>query len=117
MAALGAALTVFLAAIFAVGSIRWLGDVLNPLEATVPERVPFIGGSEPGTHAWNRFHIRYYTMALLFLAFDMEMVFMYPWAVVFIREGLLSLVEMLIFILVLLVGMIYTWRERGFEWA
>ena len=117
MAALGAALTVFLAAVLAVGSVRWLGDVLNPLAVTAPERVPFLGGAEPDTHAWNRFHIRYYTMALLFLAFDMEMVFMYPWAVVFIREGLLSLVEMLIFILVLLVGMIYTWRERGFEWA
>lgn len=117
MAALGAALAVFLAAVMAVGSVRWLGDVLNPLQVTVPERVPFLGGSEPATHAWSRFHIRYYAMTLLFLAFDMEMVFMYPWAVVFIREGLISLVEMLIFILILLVGMIYTWRERGFEWA
>ena len=72
---------------FSGWSIRWLGDLLNPLEATVPERVPFVGGSEPGTHAWSRFHIRYYTMALLFLAFDMELVFMYPWAVVFIPSS------------------------------
>lgn len=117
MAALGAALTVFLAVVLAVGVARWLGDLGNPLVITVPERVPFTGGVPPEVHAWNRFHIRWYTMALLFLAFDMEMVFMYPWAVVFVREGLVSLVEMLMFILILVVGIVYTWRERGFEWA
>ena len=117
MAALGAALAVFLSAVFIFGVLRWAGDVLNPLELTVPERVPFAGGVQPEFHAWNRFHIRWYTMSLLFLAFDMEMVFMYPWAVVFIREGFVSLVEMLMFILILVVGIVYTWRERGFEWA
>ncbi len=114
---LGSALVVFLAAVLAAGVVRWVGDVLNPLTLTVPERVPFAGGAPPDYHAWNRFHIRWYTMALLFLAFDMEMVFMYPWAVVFVREGLISLVEMLMFILILVVGIVYTWRERGFEWA
>jgi len=79
--------------------------------------VPFAGGIEPEFHAWNRFHIRYYAMALLFLAFDMEMVFMYPWAVVFVKEGLLALIEMLMFILILVVGMVYAWREKSFEWA
>lgn len=117
MAALGAALTVFLSVVLAVGVARWMGDLANPLVLTVPERVPFTGGVQPEVHAWNRFHIRWYTMALLFLAFDMEMVFMYPWAVVFVREGIISLVEMLMFILILVVGIVYTWRERGFEWA
>ncbi len=117
MALLGSALAVFLAAVLAVGMTRWVGDVLNPLALTVSEKVPFSGGSPPDFHAWNRFHIRWYTMALLFLAFDMEMVFMYPWAVVFVREGLISPVEMLMFILILLVGIVYAWRERGFEWA
>lgn len=117
MIALGAALTVFLAAILAFGVLRWVGDVLNPLGTAVPEKVPFAGGIAPEFHAWNRFHIRWYAMALLFLAFDMEMVFMYPWAVVFVREGIISLVEMLMFILILVVGIVYTWRERGFEWA
>lgn len=117
MAALGAALTVFLSTVLAVGVARVMGDLANPLVLTVPERVPFTGGVQPEAHAWNRFHIRWYTMALLFLAFDMEMVFMYPWAVVFVREGIISLVEMLMFILILVVGIVYTWRERGFEWA
>lgn len=117
MAALGGALAVFIAGALAVGFLRWAGDVLNPLEITVPEKVPFSGGIPPEFHAWNRYHIRWYTMAVLFLAFDMEMVFMYPWAVVFVREGIVSLVEMLMFILILVVGILYAWRERGFKWA
>ena len=76
-----------------------------------------MGGAAPTTHAWNRYHVRYYTMALLFLAFDMEMVFMYPSAVVFVDEGLVALVEMLMFIGILLLGILYAWRERALEWA
>lgn len=110
-------MVVVLGAGLAVVVVRWFGDILNPVLTTAPERVPFAGGVEPEFHAWNRFHIRYYAMALLFLAFDMEMVFMYPWAVVFLREGFLALVEMLVFILILVVGIVYAWREKGFEWA
>ncbi|NTV34266.1 MAG: NADH-quinone oxidoreductase subunit A [Deltaproteobacteria bacterium] len=75
------------------------------------------GGSEPRVHAWNRYHVRYYPMALLFLAFDMEMVFMYPWSVVFLREGGIAFVEMGMFIMILLVGVLYAWRERALRWA
>ena len=56
-------------------------------------------------------------MALIFLAFDMEMVFMYPWAVVFVREGVIAMVEMGMFIIILLLGVLYAWRERALEWA
>jgi len=55
-------------------------------------------------------------MALIFLAFDMEMVFMYPWAVVFRSEGLVAMIEMAMFIAILLLGVLYAWRERAFEW-
>jgi len=90
---------------------------LKPPAETAPARRPFTGGRPPDTHAWNRFHVRYYPMTLLFLAFDMEMVFMYPWAVVFVDEGLIALIEMLMFIAILLFGILYAWRERAFEWA
>ena len=56
-------------------------------------------------------------MALLFLAFDMEMVFMYPWAVVFVQVGMTAFVEMLMFIVILVLGILYAWRERALEWA
>ena len=114
---LGAALTVFFAGVGAFLVVRWLGDVLEGVAPTAPERVPFAGGRSPQVHAWSRYHARYYVMALVFLAFDMEMVFMYPWAVVFVREGAVALAEMGMFIAILLLGVLYAWRERAFEWA
>lgn len=117
MASLGAALTVFLAGVLALLVLRWAGDVVRPPESFEPGRVPFTGGRPPDVHAWNRYHVRYYAMALLFLAFDMEMVFMYPWAVVFVEEGVKALVEMLMFIAILVLGILYTWREGALEWS
>lgn len=117
MALFGAAMTVLVAALGAVLVVRWAASGLAAAESTAGQRVPFTGGSAPATHAWSRYHVRYYTMALLFLAFDMEMVFMYPWAVVFVEEGIVALVEMLMFIVILLLGILYAWRERALEWA
>ena len=117
MAPFGAALVVVLSAGVAVVVARWLGVALDPAQLVASERVPFLGGGASEAHAWSRFHVRYYAMALLFLAFDMEMVFMYPWAVVFVAEGSLALIEMLMFIAILVVGIFYTWRERALEWA
>jgi len=117
MAALGGALTVFLAGMGAWLVARWAGDVLSPPGTSASQRVPFTGGLAPETHAWSRYHARYYAMALLFLAFDMEMVFMYPWAVVFVQEGMTALVEMLMFIAILVLGILYAWREHALEWA
>ena len=116
LGALGAALTVFVAAALAALVYRWLDGVVRPVPTADGELVPFTGGHEPRVHAWSRFHVRYYTMAVLFLAFDMEMVFMYPWAVVYVREGLTALVEMLMFIVILLVGVLYAWREGALSW-
>jgi NADH-quinone oxidoreductase subunit A len=81
-----------------------------------PQRKPFLGGGEPEAHAWNRFHIRYYPMTLLLIAFEMEMMFMYPWAVVYVAEGLKALTEMGMFLAILSVGIIYGWREGAFKW-
>ncbi len=116
MLALGGALTVFLAGTGAWLVLRWVGDALSPPGTTAPERVPYTGGYAPAYHAWSRYHARYYTMTLLFLAFDMEMVFMYPWAVVFVAEGMKALVEMLMFITILVLGILYAWRERALAW-
>ena len=116
-AALGAAFVVLVASFSAWLVLRRIGDVLNPPETTGPQRVPFTGGDPPAVHAWSRFHARYYAMALLFLAFDMEMVFMYPWAVVFMREGFVAFVEMLMFITILVLGILYAWRERALDWS
>jgi NADH:ubiquinone oxidoreductase subunit 3 (subunit A) len=114
---LGVVLAVFVGALVTVLLLWWFGDRRNRRPGTAPERTPFAGGSAPSVHAWSRYHARYYVMALVFVAFDMEMVYMYPWAVVFVREGAIAMVEMGMFITILLLGVLYAWRERALEWS
>jgi NADH:ubiquinone oxidoreductase subunit 3 (subunit A) len=81
-----------------------------------PQRAPFLGSGEPAAHAWSRYHVRYYSMALLLIAFEMEMMFMYPWAVVYVAEGMKAMMEMGMFLAILSVGIVYAWREGVFRW-
>lgn len=66
--------------------------------------------------SWPRFHVRYYTFALLFIAFDMEMAYMYPWAVVFKSLGWFAFAEIGFFLTVLGLGILYAWREGALRW-
>ena len=81
-----------------------------------PQKTPFLGGAAPQTHAWQRYHARFYSMTLLFIAFEMEMMFMYPWAVVYVEEGATAMVEMGMFLAILSIGIVYGWREGIFRW-
>lgn len=71
--------------------------------------VPFSGGTLEPEPVWVRYHVRYYGLALLFLAFDMEMAFMYPWAVVYRQLGLTALLDMGVFLAILFLGIVYGW--------
>lgn len=64
---------------------------------------------------WGRYHVHYYGFALLFLAFDMEMAYMYPWAVVYKDLGLMALLDMGVFLMILFLGLIYTWSQGGLK--
>jgi len=66
--------------------------------------------------AWKQYRFGFPTFALIFLAFDMEMIFMYPWAVVFRSIGLEAFMDMLVFIAILLAGLAYAWKMGGLEW-
>lgn len=79
--------------------------------------LPFESGMLPQQHAVSRYHARWYAVTLLFLAFDMEMIFMYPWAVVVAEMGASAVVEMFGFLAVLLVGVTYVWREGALRWT
>ncbi len=74
-------------------------------------------GMEPIGGAWIQFNIRYYMFALVFVIFDVETVFLYPWAVAFHRLGLLAFIEALIFIAILVVALAYAWRKGALEWS
>lgn len=78
---------------------------------------PFLSGARPQEHAVSRYHVRWYAITMVFLAFDMEMVFMYPWAVVVEAVGTTAVVEMFIFLGLILAGVVYAWREGAFRWA
>lgn len=74
--------------------------------------------SHPGEQpSWPRYHVRFYTFALLFIAFDMEMAYMYPWAVVFRDMGVIAYAEIGFFLTVLGLGILYAWREGALEWS
>ncbi|TDC83618.1 NADH-quinone oxidoreductase subunit A [Actinomadura sp. 7K507] len=81
------------------------------------EAGPFLGGARPAEHALSRYHVRWYAVSMVFLAFDMEMVFMYPWALVVASVGVKAVVEMFLFLALILVGVLYAWREGALRWA
>lgn len=74
-------------------------------------------GIDPTGDGWVRFNVRYYVIALLFVLFDVEIVFLYPWAVAYDQLGIFALVEMLIFVFFLLVGLIYAWKKKVLTWS
>jgi NADH-quinone oxidoreductase subunit A len=77
----------------------------------------FSGGLPPAEHAVSRFHVRWYPVTMVFLAFDMEMLFMYPWTLVVSRVGVASVIEMFLFLAILLAGVLYAWREGALRWT
>ena len=78
---------------------------------------PFLSGHPPRQHALSRFHVRWYPVTLVFLAFDVEMLFMYPWAVVVAAAGTSAVVEMFAFLGVLMVAVVWAWREGALRWV
>ena len=84
---------------------------------TALERLPFLSGAAPQEHALSRFHARYYPLTLLFLAFDVEMLYMYPWATVVAQVGVSAIVEMFVMLGVLMLGVLWARREGALEWT
>ena len=83
-----------------------------------PEKLSsYESGIEPIGDAWLQFRIRYYMFALVFVVFDVETVFLYPWAMSFDVLGVSVFIEALIFVLILIVGSVYAWRKGALEWS
>ena len=72
---------------------------------------------EPFSDSRVQFHVRYYIFALMFVIFDVETVFLYPWAVAYDELGLFALIEMLIFVVMLVIGLIYAWKKKVLKWS
>lgn len=113
---LGGALVLFVFVLIVAGGLYGVAFLVR-LGRTVTDVRPFLSGHDPAEHAVSRFHVRWYAITMIFLAFDMEMVFMYPWTLVVAEEGTTAVVEMFVFLGILFVGVTYAWREGALRWT
>ena len=93
-----------------------ISRLLQPRFPSVGKATTYECGEIPIGTSWIQFNIRFYVIALIFVIFDVEIVFLIPWAVVFKDLGLFAFVEMMIFIGMLLLGLAYAWRKGDLEW-
>ena len=101
-----------LVALIAIG----LGSLFGPRKASEAKSMPYESGMTPYGAGTRRMPIRFYLVAVLFILFDIEVVFLLPWAITFRQLGLFGLIEMVIFIVILLVGYVYAWKKGALEW-
>ncbi len=109
-------LFVLVAIAFAIGTLilAWL---VRPRKYSAVKLEPYECGIEPLTDARDRYSIRYYLVAMLFVIFDVETVFLFPWAVVMDRLMLFGFIEVVVFLFILVVGYFYAWQKGALEWA
>ena len=93
-----------------------LGRILGSARRSPDQNPPPEHGGRTGHKTWVQFRLRYAVVALLFVAFDMEMVFMFPWAVVFKRVGLVAFFDMFVFVAILTSAIIFAWKAGAFDW-
>jgi NADH-quinone oxidoreductase subunit A len=101
-----------LVALIAIG----LGYLFGPKKDTPAKSMPYESGMNPYGEGTRRMPVRFYLIAVLFILFDIEVVFFLPWAITFRKLGLFGLVEMVVFVAILLVGYVYAWKKGALEW-
>ena len=106
---------VVIGALFVVVTVA-ASNLLSPTAPSEEKSRIYECGSTPVGPPWVQFRLGYYVYALLFVVFDIETVFLYPWAVVYSSGGILLLVEMIIFVGILVLGLAYAWKEGALQW-
>jgi len=109
------AFLVVVVAFLVVNLLVW--KVIRPSRFSEEKLTTYECGENPTGSAWIQFNIRFYVFALIFIIFDVEAVFLLPWAVVFRQLGVLAFVEGLVFIVILVVALAYVWRKGDLEWV
>jgi len=99
-----------------VGAMLGVGRLLRPTRPQEQKYISYESGVDP-LGGWGQAHVRYYLYALLFVMFDVEAVFIFPWAVRLESLGTYGLIEMIIFIVILALGLLYAWRKGVLRWA
>jgi NADH-quinone oxidoreductase subunit A len=105
------------AAVLMVGAMLGVGRLLRPVRPQPQKYLNYECGVDPVGVGWSQSQIRYYVFALLFVMFDVEAVFIFPWAVRLEALQVFGLIEMTIFIAILALGLVYAWRKRVLRWV
>ena len=117
---LDAYIPIFLFILVAIGFALFtliVAGLVHPRRFNRVKLQPYECGIEPVTDARDRYSVRYYLVAMLFVIFDVETVFLFPWAVIMDELALFGLIEMLVFLLILVVGYVYAWRKGALDWT
>ena len=93
-----------------------LGHLFGPRRPTKRKSSPYESGMTPFGPGTRRMPVRFYLVAVLFILFDIEVIFLYPWAVTFRQLGLFGFIEMLVFVGILFIGYVYAWKKGALEW-
>ncbi|MDO8431988.1 MAG: NADH-quinone oxidoreductase subunit A [Candidatus Binatus sp.] len=107
----------FVVAGLIVGVMCTINMLIGPKRPNPIKSEAFECGNPPSGSAWGRFSVRFYLTAILFLLFDVEVIFLYPWAVNLRMLGMFGFVEALIFISILVVGLVYAWGRGALDWT
>ena len=103
-------------AIVIAGGMLGLSSLLGPKKPSPEKNASYECGIIPAEDARKAVWVRYYLVAMLFILFDIETVFLYPWAVIYRSLGLFGLMEMLVFLAILLIGYVYAWKKGALQW-
>jgi NADH-quinone oxidoreductase subunit A len=106
-----------LAAVLLAGLLLWVSSLVRPSRPNREKLLTYESGVDPVGEGWSQSQVRYYIFALLFVVFDVEAVFIFPWATQLERYGTFGLIEMGVFVSVLLLGLVYAWRKGVLRWV
>ena len=98
------------------GLFIWLASTLGPKNPNPAKNMPFESGEKPFESPSGYHAVKFYLAGMLFVLFDVELIFFFPWAVLYRKLGIFGFVEMMIFMAVLILGFIYAWRKGALEW-
>lgn len=109
---------IFMAVAFAIPAVTLLvAKLVRPESPSPTKLMPYECGITPVDSARGRYTVRFYIVAILFVVFDVETIFLFPWAVQFRALGLFGLVEILVFLVILVVGYVWIWKKGALEWV
>ncbi len=109
------AIIILIAAAIGLGAVL-AGILVRPRRPYAQKLMPYESGNPPVGEPRYKFSVKFYIIAMLFVVFDVEAVFLYPWAVAYDKLGIFGFIEMMLFIFILLIGYIYVWKKGAFNW-